>query len=94
MKHVRLTNDVTMYGVKNFKGEDKLIDFYVCVKGSEFYAFTRSYTTGAYDICKSSVRVNDLIGKKNRDKGVMKLVNYTKLMIPYLVEYYDLPICS
>ena len=94
MKRIRLRNDVVIYGVKNFKGEEKLVDYFIRFNGEDLYAFTRAYTTGSYDICKSGIQVNDLIAKKNRDSGIMKLVNYTKLMIPYLVEYYDLPVCG
>ena len=92
MKKVKLTNDVKIYGIKNFKGEEKQVDYYIRVKGEDMYAFTRNFTNGTYDICKSPVTINELIVKKNRDAGVMKLVSYTKLMIPYLAEYYDLPV--
>lgn len=56
------------------------------------YAFTRPYTDGTYEICKSGIRVNDLSTMRTRDKAVMKLVKYLNVMLPYLREYYDLPV--
>ena len=92
MKRIKVAEQVKMIGVKNFKGEEKLIDYYIVVPGQEkMYAFSKIYTHGTYDMCKSGVRINQLLTKKTRDTGVMRLVKYLKVMMPYLTEYYDLP---
>lgn len=93
MKKIRVAEQVKMVGIKNFKGEEKLIDYYVVVPGQEkMYAFSKVYTNNTYDMCKSGVRVNELLTKKTRDAGVMRLVKYLRVIMPYLTEYYDLPV--
>ena len=78
-------------GKKNFKGDKILIDFYLIKPGNEMiYAFTRNYTFGTYELCKAGIRANELAAKKSKDTSVMKLVNYYKLMVPYLADEYEL----
>ena len=95
MKKIKVTEQVKMIGVKNFKGEEKLIDYYIVVPGQErMYAFSKIYTHTTYDMCKAGVRINQLLSKKSRDTGVMRLVKYLHVMMPYLTEYYDLPVVA
>lgn len=92
MKKIILEEQVKIKGVKNFKGKDKLIDYYLEIPGqnSKIYAFSKVYTQNTYDMCKAGIRVNELSGKRSRDRGVMRLVNYLNVMLPYLSEYYGL----
>ncbi|MBP5593965.1 MAG: hypothetical protein J6Y02_01190 [Pseudobutyrivibrio sp.] len=91
MGKVRLANNVKLQGVKNFAGKDKMIDYYLMLPNEKIYAFSKKYTDGAYDICKNGILVNELMTKKSRNTGVMKLVKYTNVIMPYFAEYYDLP---
>ena len=91
MKKVRLANNVKLLGIKNFKGKEKLVDYYIIFPNEQIYAFSKRYTHQSYRICKSGIIVNDLMATKSRDTGIMTLVKYTNLMMPYLKEYYDLP---
>ena len=93
MKKVILKDRVKLYGIKGGEGKDKVVHYYIQCPGMErIYAFTRPYTEGTYEICKSGIRVNDLSTRRTRDKAVMKLVKYLNVMLPYLREYYDLPV--
>ena len=91
VKKVRVDNKVKIIGFKNFGGKDKLIDYYI-LNGSDekLYAFSKVYTNNTYNMCKSGIMVNELIAKRSRDTGVMRLVNYTNLILPYLAEEYQL----
>ena len=91
MKRIRLANNVKIVGIKNFTGEHKLVDYYLVLPNVRIYAFSKRYTHHSYDMCKAGISVNDLMVTKSRDTGVMRLVNYTNLIMPYLTEYYDLP---
>ena len=84
-------SNMKLIGRKNFKGEKKQIDYYLITSCNDrLYAFSYQYTENAYNMCKSGIRVNDLAAKRCRDTGVMKLVNYYNLMVPYLAEEYEL----
>lgn len=93
MKKIKDANSVRIIGVKNFEGEDKLIDYYVTSpeRQEKIYAFSKIYTNHSYELCKSGIRVNDLVCVRSRDTGVMRLVNYARLIIPYLTEQYEIP---
>ena len=94
MKHVRLNGNVCLVGVKG-NGEDgnRKISYYIRTDKNEMlYAFSRNYSRHTYDLCKSGIRVNDLVSRRTRDTAVMNLVNYTNLMLPYLAEIYCLPV--
>lgn len=92
MKKIILEEQVKIFGVKNFEGKEKLIDFYIEQPGKErIYAFSKVFTQNSYNLCRAGVRVNELSCKRARDKGVMRLVNYLNVMLPYLTEYYELP---
>ena len=78
-------------GKRNFKGEKKKVDYYLITSGNRMiYAFTRNYTNSTYELCKSGIRANDLAAKKSKDVSIMRLVNYYKLMVPYLADEYEL----
>ena len=92
MKKVKIADSVRIVGVKNFKGRYKMVDYYLEVsKDEKMYAFSKRYTQGAYEMCKSGIRLNELRTKKSRDKGIMYLVDYTNHMASFLSEYYELP---
>ncbi len=96
MKRVRVANNVKLVGVKNReegKGHWK-IDYYIITQNEKYYAFTKKYTSQSYEMCKSGICLNDLMSKRTKDFGIMRLVDYTNFMMPYLVEYYDLPVAS
>lgn len=95
MKRVRVADDVRIVGVKNFSGRDKFVDYYLQVPNqANIYAFSKTYTNHSYDLCKSGIRVNDLISRRTRDTGVMRVVKYTNLILPYLAEEYNLPLAQ
>lgn len=95
MKKVKIKNNVKIKGVKNFRDEKKVIDYFLLVPGcDEVYAFSRNFTKNAYDMCKAGISLNDLRSKKSKDAGIMKLVNYTNFMMPFLAEYYELPLAN
>ncbi len=95
MRKVFVKNQIKLLGIKNFKGKDKLIDYYIVQPDKDdIYVFSKAYTQNTYDLCKSGIRINDLTIKRTRDCGVMRLVNYLNLMMPYLCEYYDIPLAS
>ena len=86
MRKVILTEQVKLTGVKNFTGKDKLIDYYIEQPGRDkIYAFSKIFTQNIYDMCKSGIRVNELSTKRSRDRGVMRLVNYLNMVLPYLI---------
>ncbi len=81
--------NVWVVAVKNFKGRDKLLDYYLVLpNGGRVYAFSKLYTDNTYKMCKGGVRLNDLLCKKTHDTGVMGLVKRMKFMLPYLKEEY------
>lgn len=61
---------------------------------ANIYAFSKTYTNNSYDLCKAGIRVNDLISRRTRDTGVMRVVKYTNLLLPYFVEEYALPLAQ
>ena len=93
MKKVIVKNNVKLIGIKNFKGEGKNVDYYILCPGKErIYAFSREYRQNAYDLCKSGICIIDLSTRKSRDRGIMNLVSYLNIMLPYLCDYYDVPL--
>ena len=71
---VKKTN-VLVVAVKNFKGKDKLTDYYLILpNGEQVYAFSKKYTDNTYKMCKGGIRLNDLLVMKRHDEGVMSLV--------------------
>lgn len=95
MKKVRVADDVRIIGVKNFSGREKLVDFYVQVPNqAKIYAFSKTYTNNSYNLCKSGIRVNDLLSRRTRDTGVMRVVKYMNVILPYLAEEYALPLAQ
>ncbi len=93
MKNIKMEKNVKVVAQKNFKGEKKMIDYYLVTESHEkIYAFTRKYANSTYELCKAGIRVNDLLTFRSRDTGVMCLVKYTRIIIPYLAEEYNLKI--
>ncbi len=77
MKKIILNNQVKLKAIKCLKKGEKRLDYYIEMPGKQkMYAFTRAYTNGTYDICKSGIRINELSTKRSHDKSVMKLVDY------------------
>ena len=82
--------NVLVLAVKNFKGEKKLTDYYLILPdGEKVYAFSKLYTDNTYNMCKGGMRLNDLLGKRTHDTGVMSLVKRMKFMLPYFKEEYQ-----
>ena len=95
MKKVIVKEHLQLIGIKNFKGENKMIDYYIIYPGRErIYAFSKKYRQNTYDLCKSGIRINDLSTRKTRDRGIMNLVDYLNIMLPFLCDYYDLPVVA
>ena len=66
--------NVLVVGVKNFKGKDKNIDYFLQMPdGEQIYAFSIIYTDHTYDMCKGGIRINDLLTKRSHDYGIMRL---------------------
>lgn len=93
MKRVNVARNIKLVGVKNYKKAHRMVDYYLVTgNGERFYAFTRSYSNGSYDLCKSGIRVNELLSKRSRDDGIMNLINYLRLVMPCLCEEYALQV--
>ena len=93
MKHVHLKENISLIGEKIVMDGEWFIDYYIVVSEQErLFAFQRKYSARTYNLCKSGIRINKLSLIKNRNKGVMNLVNYVNIMLPYFQEYYDLPL--
>lgn len=93
MRSIMMEKNIKVVGIKNFKGTDKLIDFYLVTENQDkIYAFSKIYTHRTYELCRSGIRVNDLLTTRSRDTGVMRLVKYTKVIMPYLAEEYCLAV--
>ena len=92
MKKVNVKEQVWIVGEKGFDDNDKrIITYYIETPEHERkYAFRQRYTHTTYDMCKNGIRVNALIGMKSSNPVVMRLVDRTKRMMPYLAEYYEL----
>lgn len=92
MKKVNVTNDVKLVAVKNNKGEKRALDYYFEISGNRKYAFTKSYANNVYELCKSGIRVNELVKTRVRDEKIMKLVSYLKATMPYFTDECELPV--
>ena len=91
MKRIRNYGNLKLTAVKNFKGEDKLIDYFIITEQNEkLYAFSKVYTHNTYNLCKGGIRIEALKSKKTKDSGISRLVKYMNYMMGYLVEYYNL----
>ena len=90
-KGTMVSNKIKLIGVKNFSGEDKLLDcYFVTPDNRQFYVFSRPYTNHSYEICKSGIRVNELIHKNTRDTGVMRLIQDMNDVLPDFMEEYGM----
>ena len=90
MKMTKTVSNYLVVGEKNFSGKDKVVDYYLIAGDEKIYAFSRIYTHHSYEMCKSGIRVSDLLTKRSRDTGVMRVVKMANRMIPYLIEYHEL----
>ena len=87
---VMVKTNVWVVAVKNFKGKDKLLDYYLVLPdGERIWAFSRKYTDNTYRMCKGGMRLNDLLTTRKDDTGIMALVKRMKFMLPYLKEEYS-----
>lgn len=94
MKKMRTKENIRLVAVKNNRNYDRKMDYYlVDSKNHRMYAFTRSYTNSTYNLCKSGIRVNQLLSVKTDNKAIMNLKKYMKLMLPYFAEEYGLAVC-
>ena len=93
MRHITLRENVLLEGrIKNQNGK-WLIDYYIVIPDQKkVFAFRKHYTKGTYELCKSGIRVNELTTLRSRDRAIMKLVEYMNRMLPYLVDYYEIPV--
>lgn len=96
MKETRVLDDIKLLGIKNFAGRDKLVDYYVVIPSRQerIYAFSKVYTDNSYNMCKGGKRINEILCVRSRDSGVMRLVKYTKHILPYLIEEYQIPMVA
>ena len=82
--------NVLVIAVKNFRGKDKLIDYYLILPdGERIYAFSRRYTDNTYKMCKGGMRLKDLLAKKSQDTAIIYLLKRMKFMLPDLKEEYQ-----
>lgn len=91
MKMTKKMGNYRLLGVTGRKGSRRVVDYYLIAGNEKFYAFSKVYTNHSYQMCKSGIRLSDLLTKKSRDNGVMSLVNSTSRIIPYLMEAYEIP---
>ncbi len=93
MKQRHLENSVMIVVRMNIKGKKKTIDFFLVDRQhNEYYAFSKPYSYSIYERCKKLSSVNSLVSYRCKNKGIMILVKYTRIMVPYLADYYDLPL--
>lgn len=85
-----LDNQTKLIATKGNRGE---INYYIITPDNKkLYAFTKNYYQKTWDLCKSGIRVNDLMKKRAHHEGIMLLVKYTKYIMPYLCEEYGLAV--
>ncbi|MCR5502779.1 MAG: hypothetical protein K6F53_07205 [Lachnospiraceae bacterium] len=86
-KFANVSNRIRLSGQRRMHGSREVIDFYLVhpVYGRE-YAFTRKYTRGTYEIVKGGIPIKDLLCLRSKDTMIMRLVEYTSLMMPYFME--------
>jgi hypothetical protein len=89
MRKSRVKNNIFVVARKSVKGNK--LDYYMQMPdGRESYMFTKNYSMKCYQICRSGVPINRILGIRRRNPAVMKLVNYTNFMMPYFIEYFEL----
>lgn len=93
MKKINVIQKVKLQGVVSFDTNGKRwIDLYILMpNGERVYGFRKSYSTRVFELCKNGIPVNDLIQIKTKTKSIMRLVDHTKVMMPYFMDYYNLP---
>ena len=96
MRMLKVSDNIKLVGIKNFTGRDKLVDYYVIIpaRQEKVYAFSKIYTDNSYNMCKCGKRINDLLTVRSRDTGIMRLVKYTRHIMPYLIEEHRIPVAA
>lgn len=95
MRKERIKKNVRLIGVKNFKGEEKLIDYYILSgRNEKTFAFSHRFTNRSYEVTRGGIRIEDLLftNSRRRDQGLDSLVKTTRRMLPYLADEYELDI--
>lgn len=88
MKRTKINNQTKLIAEKNYRNE---INYYILTSQNEkLYAFTKPYSMKTWDLCKSGIRLNELMSKRTGHEGVMLLVKYVRYIMPYLCEEYGL----
>ena len=95
MRHITLKENVLLEGKFTEKNGKWMIDYYIVVPNQKkVFAFRRNYTKGTYKLCQSGIRINELTTLRSRDKAIMNLVKYINKVLPFLVEYYGIPVVA
>lgn len=95
MRHITLKENVLLLAEKKNIYGKRILDYYILVpEKQKIFAFRRKFSMGTYNLCKNGIRMNKLTHVRTRDKSIMNLVNHIGIMLPYLAEYYDLPLAS
>lgn len=90
MKKYQQYNDLRLRGIKKDSSRPRVITYLLCNRKDSVYAFSRDFTKSTWDLVKSGIRVDTLLGYKTRDASIMNLVKCSKRLIPYLVDFYEL----
>ena len=92
MKHIKVKENVVLQGEEAFYQGNRVIKYYLTIsENKKVFAFQRKFSRGTYELC---IRVNELTTLKSRDTGVMNLVKHVNVTLPYLVDYYQIPVCA
>ncbi|MCQ2505888.1 MAG: hypothetical protein MJ113_01780 [Lachnospiraceae bacterium] len=91
MKKINVKEQVWLVGEMGYKDEKRIITYYIETPNHEMkYAFSQRYSHTTYDLCKTGIRVNELVHIRSNNPMVMKLVERTKKIVPYLADFYEL----
>lgn len=72
MKKINIDKRIKLIATKNSRSE---IDYYIVTPDNErYYAFTKPYSQNSWDICKSGIRIYDLLTTRTKNISVMLLV--------------------
>ena len=83
---MNIDNKTKLIARKNARDE---MNYYIrTASNEEIYAFTKPYSLKTWELCKSGIRLNELMRKSH--EAIMLLVKYTRYIMPYLCEEYGL----
>ena len=89
MRKIRVHNNIFIIAKKSPKC--RKLDYYMQMPDkTEYYMFTRNYSTVFYEICKAGTPINKILSERTRNEAVMSLVNYLNLTMPYFAETFNL----